>query len=81
MRYGHSRLGFLGQYVLELGLAELLLQRYPRESPGPMRERVFALVGKWRLPERIKASGLENLVFPYDVMKKLNRRDREAPVK
>ncbi|KAI4381244.1 hypothetical protein MLD38_007336 [Melastoma candidum] len=81
VRYGHSRLCFLGQYVLELGLAELLLQMYPRESPGPMRERVFALVGKWRLPGRIKAAGLENLVFPYDEMTKLHRHDREAPVK
>ncbi|KAF7828641.1 ribonuclease III domain-containing protein RNC1, chloroplastic [Senna tora] len=40
VRSGHSRLLFLGQYVLELALAEFFLQRYPRESPGPMRERL-----------------------------------------
>ncbi|MCL7044174.1 hypothetical protein MKW94_013090 [Papaver nudicaule] len=69
IRSGHSRLWFLGQYVLELALAEFFLQRYPRESPAPMRER-------W-----IKAASLHNLVFPFDDMDKLIRKDREPPVK
>ncbi|KAM6591267.1 hypothetical protein CsatA_013872 [Cannabis sativa] len=81
VRSGHSRLSFLGQYVLELALAEFFLQRYPRESPGPMRERVFALIGKRFLPKWIKAASLQNLVFPYDDMDKMLRKDREAPVK
>ncbi|KAL6224908.1 PREDICTED: uncharacterized protein LOC101307831 [Fragaria vesca subsp. vesca] len=81
VRAAHSRLWFLGQYVLELGLAEFFLQRYPRESPGPMRERVFALIGKRYLPRWIKAASLQNLVFPFDDMDKLQRKEREPPVK
>lgn len=81
VKNGHSRLWFLGQYVLELALTEFFLQRYPRESPGPMRERVFALIGKRYLPKWIKAASLQNLIFPYDDMDKLIRKEREPPVK
>lgn len=81
VRSGHSRLMFLGQYVLELALAEFFLQRYPRESPGPMRERVYGLIGKKYLPKWIKAASLQNLVFPYDDMDKLKRTEREPPAK
>lgn len=81
VRNGHTRLAFLGQYVLEMGLCEFFLQRYPRESPGPMRERVFGLIGKRFLPKWIKAASLHNLVFPYDDMDRMIRKDREPPVK
>lgn len=81
VRSGHSRLGFLGEYVLELAMCEFFLQRYPREAPGPMRERVFALIGKRYLPKWIKNASLQNLIFPYDDMDKLKRLDREPPVK
>ncbi|KAL5994807.1 RNA-binding protein that suppresses calcineurin Rnc1 [Asimina triloba] len=81
VRIGHSRLLFLGQFVLELALAEYFLQRYPRESPGPMRERVYALIGKRYLPKWIKAASLQNLVFPFDEIDKLRRKEREPPVK
>ncbi|XP_073274274.1 ribonuclease III domain-containing protein RNC1, chloroplastic [Primulina huaijiensis] len=81
VRSGHSRLGFLGEHVLELALCEFFLQRYPRESPGPMRERVYALIGKRFLPKWIKAASLQNLIFPYDDMDRLIRKDREPPVK
>ncbi|KAJ0096321.1 hypothetical protein Patl1_28556 [Pistacia atlantica] len=81
VRSGHSRLCFLGQYVLELAFAEYFLQRYPRESPAPMRERVFGLIGKRNLPKWIKAARLQNLVFPYDDIDKLIRKEREPPCK
>ncbi|XP_060177347.1 ribonuclease III domain-containing protein RNC1, chloroplastic-like isoform X2 [Lycium barbarum] len=81
VRSGHSRLGFLGEYVLELAMCEFFLQRYPRESPGPMRERVYALIGKRYMPKWIKNASLQNLIFPYDDMDKLKRLDREPPVK
>ncbi|KAF7130149.1 hypothetical protein RHSIM_Rhsim10G0102900 [Rhododendron simsii] len=81
IRSGHSRLWFLGQYVLEQALAEFFLQRYPRESPGPMRERVYALIGKRFLSKWIKAASLQNLIFPFDNMDKLVRKEREPPVK
>ncbi|KAK9109459.1 hypothetical protein Sjap_017519 [Stephania japonica] len=81
VRSGHSRLWFLGQYVLELALAEFFLQRYPRESPAPMRERVYALIGKRNLPRWIKAASLQNLVFPFDEMDRMIRKIKEPPVK
>ena len=81
VRNGHSRLSFLGEYVLEMAFAEFFLQRYPRESPAPMRERVFSLIGKRFLPKWIKAASLQNLVFPFDDMDRMIRKDREAPVK
>lgn len=81
VKYGHSRLMFLGQFVLELGFAEFFLQRYPRESPGPMRERVFALIGKRFLPKWIKAASLHNLVFPFDDIDKLRRPEKEPASK
>ncbi|CAN1343110.1 Ribonuclease III domain-containing protein RNC1, chloroplastic [Linum perenne] len=81
VRSGHSRLWFLGQYVLELAMAEFLLQRFPRESPGPMRERVYGLIGKKNMSKWIKAASLHNLVFPYDDIDKLKRDEREPPVK
>uniref|UniRef100_A0A6N2M374 RNase III domain-containing protein n=1 Tax=Salix viminalis TaxID=40686 RepID=A0A6N2M374_SALVM len=81
VRSGHSRLWFLGQYVLELAFAEYFLQRYPRESPAPLRERVYGLIGKRNLPKWIKAASLQNLIFPFDNMDKLQRKEREPPVK
>lgn len=81
VRNGHSRLCFLGQYVLELAFAEFFLQRYPRESPAPMRERVFSMIGKRFLPKWIKAASLQNLVFPFEDMDRMIRKDREPPVK
>lgn len=81
VRSGHSRLSFLGQYVLELALAEFFLQRYPREAPGPMRERVFGLIGKRNLDQWIKAASLQNLIFTYDDMDKIRKRERDGPVK
>ncbi|GJV43319.1 ribonuclease III domain-containing protein RNC1, chloroplastic [Tanacetum coccineum] len=81
VRSGHSRLGFLGQYVLELAMCEFFMQRYPRESPGPMRERVYGLIGKKYLPQWVKAASLHNLIFQFDDMDKLIRKEREPPVK
>ncbi|CAB4316267.1 unnamed protein product [Prunus armeniaca] len=57
----------------------LLHVRYPREASGPMRERVFGLIGKRNLPRWIKAASLQNLVSPFDDMDKLQRNDQEPP--
>lgn len=81
VRAGHSRLCFLGQFVLELAFCEFFLQRYPRELPAPMRERVFGLIGRRNLPKWIKAASLQNLIFPFDEMDRLIRKEREPPVK
>ncbi|CAL5197775.1 unnamed protein product [Lathyrus oleraceus] len=81
VRCAQSRLFFLGQYVLELALVEFFLQRYPREGPGPMRERIFGLIGKHRLPKWIKDASLHNLIFPNVDMGRLVRKEREQIVK
>ncbi|CAJ2635297.1 unnamed protein product [Trifolium pratense] len=81
VRCAHSRLFFLGQYVLELAMVEFLLQRYPRESVGAMRERVFGLIGKSSLPKWIKGASLHNLIFPNVDMDRLVRKEREQIVK
>ncbi|KAL4203410.1 hypothetical protein AMTRI_Chr01g127780 [Amborella trichopoda] len=81
VRSGHSRLWFLGQYVLELAFAEFFLQRYPRESPASIRERVFGFIGKRNLTRWIKAASLQNLIFPYDDIDRMLRKEREPPVK
>lgn len=81
VRCAQSRLFFLGQFVLELAFGEFFLQRYPREGPGPMRERAFGLIGKHRLPKWIKAASLQNLIFPGVDMDRLVRKEREHRVK
>ncbi|KAL5064054.1 hypothetical protein RYX36_025791 [Vicia faba] len=81
VRCAQSRLFFLGQYVLELAFVEFFMQRYPREGPGPMRERIFGLVGKHRLPKWVKAASLHNLIFPDVDMDRLVRKEREQRVK
>ncbi|KAL5985720.1 RNA-binding protein that suppresses calcineurin Rnc1 [Asimina triloba] len=80
VRIGHSRQLFLGQYVFKLALVEYFLQRYPKESSGPMRERVYALIGKWYLLKWIKAASLRNLVFPFDEIDKLRRKESNISV-
>ncbi|KAL6010118.1 hypothetical protein ACLOJK_000549 [Asimina triloba] len=61
-----------------LALAEYFLQRYPRESSGPMRGRVYALIGKRYLPKWIKVASLQNLVFPFDEIDKPRRKESDA---
>uniref|UniRef100_A0A0D6R0H8 RNase III domain-containing protein n=1 Tax=Araucaria cunninghamii TaxID=56994 RepID=A0A0D6R0H8_ARACU len=81
VRVGHSRLAFLGQFALSLALAEYFLQRYPREGPACLRERVFGLTNKRVLPYWIKVVSLDNLIFPYDEITKMKRYEREPAVK
>ncbi|KAL3525616.1 hypothetical protein ACH5RR_013988 [Cinchona calisaya] len=57
-------------------LLYLAFSRYLKESPSPMRERVYALIGKRFLPKWIKAASLQNLIFPYDNMDRLTRKER-----
>lgn len=68
VRLGHSRLWLLGQNVLELALAEYFLQRYPREMPACIRERVFGLTSKKVLPRWIESAGLDGIIFPEQEM-------------
>jgi dsRNA-specific ribonuclease len=64
IKTGHSRLAFLGEYVLELALAEFFLMRYPRESPACLRERIFGLINKKALPRWIRIACLDGAIYP-----------------
>lgn len=81
VRNGHTRLAFLGQYVLELALVEVLLLMYPRETTGCTRERMYLLAGKKYLPGWIKAASMERLLFPDDDIDRLKAKVREPAVK
>lgn len=69
VRVGHSRLCFLGQFIVELALVEYFLQRYPREMPACMRERVFGLLSKKVLPHWIESASIDGLIFPDQEMR------------
>ncbi|CAI7778555.1 unnamed protein product [Closterium sp. NIES-54] len=64
LKVAGSRLAFLGGFVLELALAEMLLQCYPREPVASLRERARELGNKRRFPLLLTQAGLDRLVFP-----------------
>ncbi|MFO1079456.1 MAG: ribonuclease III [Reyranellaceae bacterium] len=49
--YGNERLEFLGDRVLSLAVAQILLDRFPTEREGPMARRHAALVSARTLAE------------------------------
>ncbi len=53
-RYGYERLEFLGDRVLALVIAEMLLAEYPEEAEGPLARRLTGLVRREAL-ERVAA--------------------------
>lgn len=81
VRNGHSRLWFLGHFVLELAMAEMFLQMFPREATGSLRERAFGLTNKKALPEWLKAAAMDRLVYPEEDLDLLKRDVREAACK
>lgn len=77
VRKAHSRLAFLGQFVVELAFAELFLQMFPRETTGCLRERVFGLTSKKVLPSWIIAASMDRLVYPNEDLDCVKRDIRE----
>jgi dsRNA-specific ribonuclease len=77
VRKAHSRLAFLGQFLLELAFAELFLQMFPRETTACLRERVLGLTHKKVLPSMIKAASMDRLVYPGEDLELLKRDVRE----
>eukprot|EP00850_Spirogloea_muscicola_P001142 SM000004S15012 [mRNA] locus=s4:695467:697867:- [translate_table: standard] len=75
----HTRLALLGGYVVELAFAELLLQRYPRETPAALRERTSALINKRALPTVLLRASLDRLVFPDSPFIERVPRDEREP--
>lgn len=74
---GHSRLTFLGQFVIELAFCELLLQMYPRERVGAIRERVFNLTSKKVLPYWFERASMDRIMFHYDEPELLKGHDKQ----
>ena len=56
--HGNERLEFLGDRVLSLAMADLLLRRFPGESEGQLARRHAALVSARTLVEIAEAIGL-----------------------
>lgn len=81
LKVAQSRLAYLGGFVLELALAEFLLQRYPREVPAALRERVFKLTNKRVLPLLLEETGLSPIVLPRNPMYLTPRTERESASK
>ncbi|CAK9216681.1 unnamed protein product [Sphagnum troendelagicum] len=77
VRKAHSRLAFLGQFLLELAFAELFLQMFPRETTACLRERVLGLTHRKVLPSMIKAASMDRLVYPGEDLELLKRDIRE----
>ena len=63
--YGYERLEFLGDRVLSLAMADLLLHRFPGEAEGQLARRHAALVSTRSLNEIARANGLSDHLIAY----------------
>src|SRR5262245_9070583 len=63
--YGNERLEFLGDRVLSLAIADLLLRRFPQEREGQLARRHAALVSARTLGEIARSIGLGELMIAY----------------
>lgn len=63
--HGNERLEFLGDRVLSLAIADLLLQRFPDEREGQLARRHASLVSARILGEIAVAIGLRDLMIGY----------------
>jgi ribonuclease-3 len=63
--HGNERLEFLGDRVLSLAMADLLLRRFPHEREGQLARRHAALVSAKTLGEIAQAIGLRDHLIAY----------------
>jgi ribonuclease-3 len=63
--HGNERLEFLGDRVLSLAMADLLLRRFPHEREGQLARRHGALVSARTLGEIAQAVGLRDHLIAY----------------
>jgi ribonuclease III len=63
--YGNERLEFLGDRVLSLAMADLLLRRFPNDSEGQLAPRHAALVSARTLGEVARSIGLDHYRIVY----------------
>jgi len=77
-RYHYERLEFLGDRVLGLVIAELLLTRYPTENEGALTRRLVALVRREAVLEVAHAIGLDRFLRASAAASGASRRERET---
>lgn len=75
---GYERLEFLGDRVLGLVVAEMLLERFPRENEGALSKRLVALVRKEALVEVADAIDLADALALADGSGRAHARHRET---
>jgi ribonuclease-3 len=63
--HGNERLEFLGDRVLSLAMADLLLRRFPQEREGQLARRHASLVSARTLGEIARAIGLGEHLISY----------------
>ncbi|MFO1157604.1 MAG: ribonuclease III [Reyranellaceae bacterium] len=63
--YGNERLEFLGDRVLSLAMADLLLRRFPAEAEGQLARRHAALVSARMLAEIVRSTGLSDHLIAH----------------
>ncbi len=63
--YGNERLEFLGDRVLSLAMADLLLSRFPHEREGQLARRHASLVSARTLSEIARVVGLNDHLIAY----------------
>ena len=63
--HGNERLEFLGDRVLSLAMADLLLRRFPQEREGQLARRHAALVSAKTLVEIAQTIGLRDHLIGY----------------
>jgi hypothetical protein len=67
--------------VLELAMTELVLQMFPRELTGSLRERVFGMTSKKVLPSWLKAASMDRLIYPDGDWDSVKWNDKVKPCK
>ena len=74
----YERLEFLGDRVLGLVIASLLLKAFPAENEGDLSRRFHALVKKESLAAIAHKAGLQSLIRMGRSEKNINSRENEA---
>jgi ribonuclease-3 len=77
-RYGNERLEFLGDRVLSLTVADLLISRFPDESEGELARRHAALVRAETLAEVARLIGLGTQLALADSEEATGGREKPA---
>ncbi len=78
LQHGNERLEFLGDRVLSLAIADLLIRRFPLESEGELARRHAALVRAETLAEVARAIGLGAHLLLADSEEATGGREKPA---